>query len=73
MNFLFNTKKSAAKRGSLEAFKSQAAHQVSAESVDKITGGALDGCHPVGGRILIGFDVSRFTAPSIGAMSFARM
>ena len=73
MNFSFKAKKSAANRGSLEAFKSQAAHLVGAESVDKITGGALDGCHPIGGRSLIGFDLSRFAAPSISTMSFARM
>lgn len=72
MNFLFNAKKSAAKRGSLEAFKSQAAHLVNAESVDKITGGALSGCHPVGGRTLIGWDVSKF-APAIESVSMFRM
>ena len=60
MNLLFNSKKSAAKRGSLEAFKSHAANLVGAESVDKITGGALSGCHPVGGRTLSGWDVSKF-------------
>ena len=34
-------------RPSLEAFKAKAAAVQARESIEKITGGALSGCHPV--------------------------
>lgn len=56
-------KNSQVKQSSFDAFKSSASAIDDAAALEKITGGVLSGCHPVG-QLASGLNLSRVSAAS---------